>query len=113
MNNKPDKKPQPNKLPKMRFNFYWLYGAIAVFLIFLNFTGEENKMKDIPYSQFQQYVEKGYVHKVVIVNKETAEVSIPENDTTALIEIFGASQAAKHTKAPQLTVSIPSSDRFD
>ena len=113
MNNKPDKKPQPNKLPKMRFNFYWVYGAIAVFLIFLNVTGEENKMKDIPYSQFQQYVEKGYVHKGVIVNKETAEVSIPENDTTALIEIFGASQAAKHTKAPQLTVSIPSSDRFD
>ncbi len=111
-NNKRNKK-QPNKLPKMRFNLYWLYGAIAAVLIFLNFSGEEIEMKDIPYSQFQQYVEKGYVKKVVIVNEKTAEVSVAPNDTTALIEIFGATNAAKHTKGPQLTVSIPSSDRFD
>jgi cell division protease FtsH len=112
-NNKPQNEKQPNNLPKMKFNWYWLYGGIAILLIALHFMGDEATMKDIPYSQFQQYVEKGYVDKVVIINKEKAEVSIEPNDTTALIEIFGATQAAKHTKAPQLTVSIPSSDRFD
>lgn len=116
-NNTPNKKPQqskqPNNLPKMKFNWYWLYGGIAILLIALHFMGEESVMKDIPYSQFQQYVEKGYVHKVVIVNKETAEVSILPENTQALIEIFGATEASKHTHAPQLTVSIPSSDRFD
>jgi cell division protease FtsH len=112
-NNKPQNEKQPNNLPKMKFNWYWLYGGIAILLIALHFMGDEAAMKDIPYSQFQQYVEKGYVDKVVIINKEKAEVSIEPNDTTALIEIFGATQAAKHTKAPQLTVSIPSSDRFD
>lgn len=112
-NNKPRNSKQPNNLPKMKFNWYWLYGGIAILLIALQFMGDETVMKDIPYSQFQQYVEKGYVNKVVIVNKETAEVSILPENTAALIEIFGATEASKHTKAPQLTVSIPSSDRFD
>ena len=111
-NNKRNKK-QPNNLPKMRFNLYWLYGAIAAALIFLHFSGEDVELKNIPYSQFQHYVDKGYVNKVVIVNKETAEVSIAPNDTTALVEIFGAEGAAKHKQGPQLTVNIPSSDRFD
>lgn len=111
-NNKRNKK-QPNNLPKMRFNLYWLYGAIAAVLIFLHFSGEDVELKNIPYSQFQHYVDKGYVNKVVIVNKETAEVSIAPNDTTALVEIFGAEGAAKHKQGPQLTVNIPSSDRFD
>lgn len=113
-NNKQDKKPQPNKLPKMRFNLYWLYGAIAIILIFLHFTGDETPMKGIDYSQFKQYVEKGYIESVTVVQNEgIAEASISPADTTALIEIFGAAQAAQHTKAPQLTVKIPSSDRFD
>ena len=112
--NKGKKQPQeqPN-LPKMKFNWYWLYGGIVIILIALHFMGDETPMKDIPYSQFQQYVEKGYVDKITIINKEKAEVFIQGNDTTALIEIFGAAEAANHTKGPQLTVSIPSSDRFD
>lgn len=111
--NKPSNNKQPNNLPKMKFNWYWLYGGIAVLLIALHFMGDEVTTKDIPYSQFKQYVEKGYVKKVVIVNKEKAEVSIQPNDTTALIEIFGATQASKHARNPQLTVSIPSTDSFD
>lgn len=112
-NRKPRNSKQPTNLPKMKFNWYWLYGGIAILLIALHFMGEDPVMKDIPYSQFQQYVEKGYVNKVVIINKETAEVSILPENTQALIEIFGATEASKHTNAPQLTVSIPSSDRFD
>lgn len=103
---------QPN-LPKVKFNWHWLYIGLVMILVALHFMGDKVSLKEIPYSQFQQYVEKGYVNKVIIINKETAEVSILPNDTTALIEIFGASEAAKHTQAPQLSVSIPSSDRFD
>ena len=56
-NNKQDKKPHPNKLPKMRFNLYWLYGAIAIILIFLHFTGDETPMKGIDYSYYYEQQE--------------------------------------------------------
>lgn len=110
--NKPPQN-QPN-LPKMKFNWYWLYGIVAVVLIILHFTDDQVALKEVDYGTFKQYVEKGYVDKVTIVKNEgIAEVSLQPNDTTALIEIFGATQAVNHTKAPQLTVRIPSSDRFD
>ena len=110
--NKPPQN-QPN-LPKMKFNWYWLYGIVAVVLIILHFTDDQVALKEVEYGTFKKYVEKGYVDKVTIVKNEgIAEVSLQPNDTTALIEIFGATQAANHTKAPQLTVQIPSSDRFD
>lgn len=110
--NKPPQN-QPN-LPKMKFNWYWLYGIVAVVLIILHFTDDQVALKEVEYGTFKKYVEKGYVDKVTIIKNEgIAEVSLQPNDTTALIEIFGATQAANHTKAPQLTVQIPSSDRFD
>ena len=110
--NKPPQN-QPN-LPKMKFNWYWLYGIVAVVLIILHFTDDQVALKEVEYGTFKKYVEKGYVDKVTIIKNEgIAEVSLQPNDTTALIEIFGATQAVNHTKAPQLTVQIPSSDRFD
>lgn len=112
-NNNKQPQNQPN-LPKMKFNWYWLYGIVAVVLIILHFTDDQVALKEVEYGTFKKYVEKGYVDKVTIVKNEgIAEVSLQPNDTTALIEIFGATQAANHTKAPQLTVQIPSSDRFD
>lgn len=98
----------------MKFNWYWLYGIVAIVLIILHFTDDQPALKEVDYGTFKQYVKKGYVDKVTIIKNEgIAEVSLQPNDTTALIEIFGATQAANHTKAPQLTVRIPSSDRFD
>ncbi len=115
MNNNKNIRRTPNQpnAPKSKFNWYWLYLGIVAVLIALHFMGDETPMKEIPYSQFQKYVEKGYIDEVTIINKETAEVSVQPDSIAAFSEIFGASEAQKYTKAPQLTVKIPSSDRFD
>ena len=103
-----------NKKPQIRINITWLYVAIGAFLIGINFCDRQDNAKKVAYSQFQQYVDKGYINKIVVVNKETAEAFINENDSLALIEIYGATEAHKHIgKKTLLEVSIPSAESFD
>ena len=103
-----------NKKPQIRINLTWLYLIIGIFLIGITFWDGKEDSKEISYSQFQQYVDKGYISKVVVVNKETAEAIINANDSLAFIEIYGASEAHKHIgKETMLKISIPSAESFD
>ena len=103
-----------NKKPQIRINLTWLYLIIGIFLIGITFWDDNGDSKEVSYSQFQQYGEKGYISKVVVVNKETAEATINANDSLAFIEIYGASEAHKHIgKETLLEVSIPSAESFD
>ena len=103
-----------NKKPQIKINITWLYLAIGAFLIGITFWDTPEESKKVAYSQFQQYVEKGYISKIVVVNKETAEATINENDSLAFIEIYGSTDAHKHIgKKSILEVSIPSAESFD
>ena len=103
-----------NKRPQIRINLTWLYLIIGIFLIGITFWDDSSDFKEVSYSQFQQYVEKGYISKVVVVNKETAEATINPNDSLAFIEIYGATDAHKYIgKETLLEVSIPSAESFD
>ena len=103
-----------NKKPQIRINLTWLYLIIGIFLIGITFWDEKGDSKEVSYTQFQQYVDKGYISKVVVVNKETAEAFINTNDSLAFIEIYGASEAHKHIgKETMLEVIIPSAESFD
>ncbi len=103
-----------NKKPQIRINLTWLYVIIGAFLIGITFWDDKGSSKEVSYSQFKQYVEKGYISKIVVVNKETAEATINANDSLAFIEIYGATEAHKHIgKETQLEVSIPSAESFD
>lgn len=114
MNEKQTNTPNNNKKPQIRINLTWLYLIIGIFLIGITFWDDNGNSKEVSYSQFQQYVEKGYISKVVVVNKETAEATINANDSLAFIEIYGASEAHKHIgKETLLEVSIPSAESFD
>ncbi len=68
-----DKKPNDNK-PKMpRFNTTWLYTLVIIILIFLFFsqsgslaTSSSSEEKKTTYTEFKEYVEKGYATNVVV-----------------------------------------------
>ncbi|NCC99417.1 MAG: ATP-dependent metallopeptidase FtsH/Yme1/Tma family protein [Bacteroidia bacterium] len=108
----PQKNPN-NQSPKFRFNMYWLYGAIAVFLIAITLINEESPKKDVPYSNFQEYVEKGYVEKIVVItNKNEADVSL-KDDPEAIKIVLGEGGEKLYPKKPQLTVRIPSPEKLD
>ena len=74
-------KPRGNGGPKMpRFNMTWLFTICLITMIILFFTGggdaiEGSAAKEATYTQFKQYVEKGYVLSVV-ANKTESTLKI-------------------------------------
>ena len=68
----PKNTPQP-RLP--RFNIFWIYGAIAVFIIGWSLFSTENAdpLKS-DWSVVEPLVEQGEVERIRVVNRETAEV---------------------------------------
>lgn len=66
------------KMRNPKFNFGWIYMLVISGLIFvLLFKDEQNVEKSINYTQFQEYVEKGYAEKVEIDKRDlTADLYI-------------------------------------
>ncbi|MGN0258250.1 MAG: ATP-dependent zinc metalloprotease FtsH [Bacteroides sp.] len=74
---------EENKIPKVpktnmpKFNLNWLYMIIAVMLLGLYFTNDTNTTsREVSYNEFQQYVRKGYVEKVVGYDDNSVEAYI-------------------------------------
>ena len=66
----------PKKGPK--FSLTWVYGIIALVLMFLYMKGGDSKgiTRNISYSEFKQYVSKGYAEKVVAYDDNKVELTI-------------------------------------
>ena len=80
-NDEPQEKPEEkenglrNQLPK--FNYYWLYGALALFLLCnLMFAGSTSAAKPIIWPVFESYLLHGDVRRIVVVNEKIAEIYI-------------------------------------
>ena len=109
---KPAGQQGPKKVPK--FNLTWVYGIIAVALAFLYMQGgtpTEGITRNISYSEFKEYVNKGYAEKVVAYNDNKVELTIIPDSAA---RIFG--QAAVKEGQPVVLYlevgSVESLDRF-
>ena len=102
----------PKKGPK--FNLTWIYVIIAVALAFLYLQGgkqSEGITRNISYSEFKEYVTKGYAEKVVAYDDNKVELTIIPDSAA---RIFGQ-QAAQTGKPVVLFLevgSVESLDRF-
>ena len=75
MNDK-NKNSTPN-VPKFKFNMYWVYGAIFVVLIGVSFINDASfSTKKISTNRFFKILESNDVNKILIINKNIAEVYI-------------------------------------
>ncbi|MDB4496548.1 ATP-dependent zinc metalloprotease FtsH [Flavobacteriaceae bacterium] len=64
----------PN-VPKFKFNMYWIYGAIFVVLIGVSFINDSSfSTKKISTNRFFKILESNDVDKILIINKNIAEV---------------------------------------
>ena len=107
-NNKRGTQPT-GKAPK--FNLSWLYMAIVVALTFLFFKSPSggNMSRAITYSEFKEYVAKGYVEKVVAYDNNKVELTIIPDSA---VRIFGQSVAQTDTPVV-MTLEVGSIESLD
>ena len=100
------------KGPKFRLS--WIYGLIAIALVFLYLQdGDDTKglTRHISYSEFKEYVSKGYAEKVVAYDNNKVELTIIPDSA---VHIFGQG-AVKEGQSVVLLLeagSVESLDRF-
>ncbi len=70
---------------KPKFNFYWIYGILVVILLGIQFIGLNDEGKQTNWRDLKVMLEENDVAKIILVNKETAEIFIkPESLSKAL-----------------------------
>lgn len=91
----------PNKVPK--FSLSWMYIAIAVaaLALFL-FNGQEGVTKRVGYSEFKEYINKGYIKDVTGYDDNTVQAEIK---TEYIPEVF---ETKKHQGKAYILTEAPS-----
>ena len=105
-NNKP-------KINMPRPNLTWLYIVIALIFGYLYLAGgdEGNIVKEVSYTEFQEWVSKGYADKVVAYDDNRIEMFVKADHVADVFQ----KEAKNVGKSPAITVqagSIESLDRF-
>jgi cell division protease FtsH len=76
----------PQKKNKPKFSFYWIYGILALVFIGIQYFNYSNPVKETTWTRLETMLEKQDVDKIVIINREKAEIYIKkekiQSDTT-------------------------------
>jgi len=93
--------------PKQPFNPYWIYAVALAILMGMWFFGQDSTIKEVQWSDFQQYVRDNRVKSIVVYsNKGTAEAIVREESVS---HIFGE-DAARVGKMPVIQVEGASAE---
>ena len=98
----------------MKFNIYWLYLLIGIALASLWFMQDDSVSKDVSWTEFETYVEKGGVKSIVAYSdKRVAEGLLTDSMTNVL---FGKNEKPLSERATfkgKIVTNIPSNDKLD
>lgn len=104
----------PKKGPK--FNIYWVYAFIGVALLAMNFfnIGFGAQPKELSFQEFQtNYLSKGDVDKLVMVNKKSVEVYIKkERLNEPKFDNIAKSRFGRGNAGPHFRFTIGSEESF-
>ena len=65
-----------------KFNYYWIYGLLAIFLMANLYVMGASRSKNIPWVVLSSYIKHKDVQKVDVINEEVAEVYIKKEALT-------------------------------
>jgi len=102
---------KPNKLPKFKFNFYWIYMLILLGFIVLQFFDFGGHPEEIDSSKLKEMLTANEIEKIVVVNKETAEIYLrPQAFNSEKYK--NLKQKGLRLNQPQFYLTILSIDAF-
>ncbi len=121
MANQQDKKGLQGNGPnqKKKFSFYWIYAALAIIFIGMQFWNwDGTSTKEITWNKFVTFLEKHQVEKIVVVNKEKAQIYIKPEALATDTAFKDISQkkgigTSKVNKGPHFEFEILSSENFE
>jgi len=97
---------------KSKFNFYWIYGILAVVLFGIQFIGINDVGKQTNWRDLKLMLEKDDVAKIILVNKETAEIFIkPDKLSNEAYKDIEA-KSGLNKNAPHYFYTVGSVDKF-
>ena len=110
------KEKKPNNKPA--FNNYWIYGALIVFFIAVNFIGvgsNNPSNNQINPSTFEKFLNNGDLSRIVVINKNKAQVTLtneaflsPKHNEINKPDFFGRS----NSKGPHYEFEIGNLELF-
>ncbi len=107
----------PGMGPKRKFNFYWIYGILALVFIALQFFSNwGGTTKDTSWGQFEKMLSKKDVEKILVVNKESVQVFIKKEkieSDTAYKDFRSQGLGGSINEGPHYTFEIGSIDNFE
>ena len=71
--------PKNNKVNMPKFNLSWVYLIILMMIVILWFSNENgSSSREVPYDEFQEYVQKGYVSRIIGYDDNSVEAYIKQ-----------------------------------
>lgn len=115
MADKKQENPQTKKsvIKKPKFNFYWIYGILAVIFIGLQFLNLGSDTQKTDWRGLKIMLEDGHIDRITLVNKEKAEIYIrKENlDEQKYEDVRGGGGFG--SQGPNYVYTINSPDKFE
>ncbi|MDE5929639.1 MAG: ATP-dependent zinc metalloprotease FtsH, partial [Muribaculaceae bacterium] len=106
-NNKGNGKKNP-----FRFNMYWMYAIVLIFLLGMYYLDDNSITKNVDYSQFKSYAEQGGIKNIVVYGDKN-EVEAEITDSLASVIFKGTEYKPGSSIKPEITTTIPSTSKFD
>ena len=103
---------QPNKpkKPLIRFNMYWMYAIVIIFLVGILYFDDNSMTREVSYSKFETYVADRGVSKIIVFsNKNEAEAFL--TDSMAKV-VFPNVYDSKSGVTAKILTDIPSADKL-
>jgi cell division protease FtsH len=101
------------KTPKSKFNFYWIYGLLLVVFIGAQFLYSDGTTKKTDWGELKTMLQDGDINKIVLVNKEFAEIYIKPDKLNEEKYKEVNKQPKFGGEQPQYIYTVISPDKFD
>ncbi|APZ48001.1 peptidase M41 [Polaribacter reichenbachii] len=97
-------KENKNNLPKFKFNSYWIYGAILIIIIAVQFfSSGDLASKSISKNKFDEILKDNDIKEIVVLNKDVAQIFLTQD----------ALKKAKHKEFTTSTFYRPGSAVYE